>query len=186
MKPEDLDDFSSGKMYVAALGIVLPAPRVEEVVIIPESKMERYKKGMYEWHVIEARRLPQGYDKSSGLEAIAEMCAKYGPVSVEGKPAVMSHEERVITAKKLAQRLIRRHYVRSVYLTGSVASQSDRNDSDVDLLAILEYCPGDDEHREMDKLLEGYPADLFCMQQKDFLAADHSAPLIKNSISILW
>lgn len=174
---EDLDGFSSRNLYIVALGFVFgPKSCVEDVVVVPESMLERYRRGDYEWKVIEAEQLPQTC-KSDIHKAVIEMCARYDKVPLSSNPVIvnMQHQERVKVANEIAEKLILRPYVNSVHLTGSTALGSDRIDSDVDLLVVLGYCPGNNGHREMDELGKGYPCpvDFFCIQEKDFLRAQN-------------
>lgn len=182
MLPEDLDDFSSRNLYVVSLGFVFDSrPRVEEVVAVPKSKLERYKRGDYEWQVIEAEQLSS--HNSDVDEAIQRMCAKYGKVHITKNPVNMSHEERVKVANEVAGKLITRPYVKSVYLTGSTALRLDRNNSDIDLLVVLGYCTGNNGHAEIEKLGEGYSGavEFFYIQQRDFLGVQSlQYPLIRD------
>ncbi len=181
---KDLDDFSSGKMYVVGLGFVFDSkPQVDEVVVMAESRLDEYRKGLGEWQVIATEKLPKGYNKFEAQEAIIRMCGKYGAVNISDDPVNMSHEERIEIADEISEKLFQKPYVTSVYLTGSTASNLDRKDSDADLLVVLERCPGNNEHCEIDKLGENYPCpvDVFCIREKDFsIAADLQYPLIRN------
>ncbi len=188
MLAEDLADYTSGSLYVAALGFTFPDRQTVEKINapIPRTQLERYKKGVYEWQVIEEEELPRPYKRNDLLQAITKMAKKYGSLE-EYKPVSinLSHEDRIKIANQVATELIKESYTGSVYLTGSTASNSDRLDSDVDLLTILNFCPGLDGHNKMDKLTMNFqcPIDIFYIQQSEFSKAkDSRYPLIKDRV----
>lgn len=184
MSVEDLEDFSSGNLYVVSLGFVFNTmPRVEEVVVVPKSKLERYRRGEYGWQVIEEQKLPQPHTRQDINEIFIRICAKYGKVHLTSNQINMSHEERVKATNEIARKLILRPYVNSVHLTGSTSLSMDRIDSDIDLLVVLGYCPGNNGHHEMDKFGKGYrcPVDFFYIRERDFLRSHHLGyPLIRD------
>jgi len=185
MSLEDLADFSSKNNYIVALGFVTNSvPSMEKVFIpVPKSKLERYKRGDYEWQVIESEKLPLSLSKLDIQEALTKMCEKYGPTQHVDNTVNMSHEEKIRVSNKIAGKLIQKPYVHSIYLTGSTAIGIDKDNSDVDLLVVLEHCPGKNEHYDLDKLIyESHSIiDPYYIQQKDFLIAQNlQYPLIKN------
>ena len=156
-------------------------PFHEEVRAISRSKFEGYRRGDYELQVIEAEQLTQGASKWEVHEAIIRMCSKFGEISYIDNTVDMSHEERVRLAEEIAGKLVQRPYVDAVFLTGSTARGQDRSDSDIDILVVLGYCPGNSGHVEMNKLGTAY-VDFYRMQQRDFSMAQGSQyPLIRDS-----
>ena len=95
----------------------------------------------------------------------------------------MSNEERVNLAEEIARELVQRPYVNSVFLTGSTAIGQDRKNSDVDILVVLGYCPGNIKHAVMlDSLKKNLAIDPFSMTQETFtMAQDLQYPLIRNA-----
>lgn len=181
---EDLADFSSKNNYIAALGFVFDSiPHVEEVVIVPKSELERYKRGDNGWQVIEAEQLSSSLSKSDLQEALTRMCEKYGTTQHVDNTVNMPHEERIRISNEIAGKLIQIPYIDSVFLTGSTAIGLDRDNSDIDLLVVLASCPGIKGHSDLNKLTNGFHSitDIFYIQQKDFLKAQNSQyPLIKD------
>ena len=172
---EDLVNFSND--YIAALGFVFNSiPHMEQVVIVPKSKLERYKRGDYKWEVIESKKLPPNLSKLDQKEALKKMCEKYDPFQDTDNNIDLSHEERIKASNEIAGKLIQKPYVHSVFLTGSTAIGQDKEDSDVDLLVVLANCPGKKGHYELDKLTYGFQRtiDFFYIQQEDFLKAQDS------------
>jgi hypothetical protein len=183
---EDLVDSSFKNDYIVALGFVFDSiPYVGEVVIVPKSKLERYKRGDYEWQVIEAEQLPPSLSKSDMQEALARMCEKYGSIQYVGNTINVSHKERIRVSNEIAEKLIQIPYVHSVFLTGSTAISLDRDNSDVDLLVVLANCPGTEGHSDLDKLTGGFHSitEILCIPQEDFLIAQNyhlQHPLIRD------
>ncbi len=183
---EDLVGFSSKDNYIAALGFVFNSiPRVEDVIIVPKSELERYKRGDYGWKVIESEKLPPNLNIFGREEALKRMCEKYGPFQDTDNTINVPHEERIRASNEIAGKLIQVPYVNSVFLTGSTAIGLDKDDSDVDLLVVLASCPGIKGHSDLNKLTREFYGitDIFYIQQKDFLEAqtnDLQYPLIKD------
>jgi predicted nucleotidyltransferase len=175
MLAEDLTYFTSGNLYVIALGFIFPdlGTTVEKInAPVPESQLKRYEEGVYNWQVIEKEKLARPYKRNDLLQAVTRMAKKYGSLE-EYKPVSinLSHEDRINIGQQIASELIKEPYTDSIHLIGSTASNSDKSDSDVDLLAVLRSCPGLNGHSKMDRIANHHPVDIFYMQQNEFFKA---------------
>lgn len=187
--PEDLFDISAKKFHVAALGFVFDArPDVEEVALLPRSKLHRYKTGNYEYRVVEETALPQSFSKPKRYAALAEMARKYGKVAVvDEKYPLLTHRQRVETARQIAKNITAFEFnVGAVYLTGSTAINAEKDDGDIDLLVVLDRCPGTDKaHLDEVRYADGSrcPVDFFYMRREDFeLARGFKPPIFKDNV----
>ena len=181
MTLDDLRDFSNRDNYVVALGFAFSS-KPEEIVIAPKSKLERYRRGDYEFQVIEEQQLLPTLTKQGILETLESVCSKYGPVSIQPRGQAMTHEERLIAARDASARIIQMPFAHSVYLTGSTAVGLDMEYSDVDLLVVLDQCFGDRTHNDIESAIPRDMVDFHYMQLGDFLRAQGEYPLISDAI----
>lgn len=190
MRADDVADLCSGKIAVVALGYIFHSePRVDVVEAMPISKLDRHKKGEYGWEFVDGVYI-QGHrqkhrQKSDIAREMLRMCRAYGVCNSFCEPANSLHEERIIAANELTQSLMSLPDTNSVYLTGSTALTSDRPDSDLDLLVILNSCPGERMHMEIEGRGDRYPfpVEFYFIEEKDFLKlAGSGYSLIENRI----
>ena len=192
MTLEDLRDFDARNLYIATLGFTFVTDgrvmkTMEIVEPMPKSRFERMLRGDYDWEVLEYRQLPKDYTKEESAKMMKEICAKYGKANFRNHPK-KTRSERMEIIDSLVPRLMERPYVHSVYLTGSMGRKSDpldKSDSDIDLLVVLNGCPGVDGHMEMEKLTgeNMHYVDYYFLTSSDFLqAADSDYSLMKSKV----
>jgi predicted nucleotidyltransferase len=186
MSSKDLKSFSDRDMYIAVLGFKSDLGTVvNEVSILPKSKLDLYKKGFFFWQVIKHKKVPPVASKQEKFNLFYSLCGNY--LIEKSEPQKISHEERLQTAYQIANVLTQRPYVSEVGLTGSTALGKDREDSDLDLLVVLNKCPRYEAHIEMDELVSRYPGnvELYCISQHVFSQAkQHQFPLVNNAIPL--
>lgn len=192
MTLEDLRHFDARDLYIAALGFVhviegKSVKSMEMIEPMPKSRLDRMLIGKYGWSVLEYKKLPPEYTKEEAKKMMSDMCAEYGEVSLKSPPK-KSRSERMEIVDALIPKLMEKSYVHSVYLTGSMGRKSDpldKSDSDIDLLVVLNSCPGVDGHMEMDELAEGNGdyVDYYFLTNSDFLqVADSDYSLMKSRV----
>lgn len=129
------DDLLSKTKYVVAFGeFVGSKPCAFEIGVYSERRFLELKE---DYNVIACEKVETEEDMVRVADLFIE---KYRSGKV-AEPKKSTHENRIKLAGKISSR-ISSDYISAVYLTGSTVKNTDKDESDLDLVAIRKYCPG--------------------------------------------